>query len=162
MTTINLNLACIEAIDISPARIAIERAIPNLSENPIRFEILFPRDPNDPRELSEVPEIRLWFIRLDAAYPWLPYILDWKEGELTRYAAMLIPHSFSKTAGIEFNPEALQIFVMQKIFVIQSWLRQNALKQNPLEEGNDQNWAKLQQMSQALGYEIDSSFFKLL
>jgi hypothetical protein len=150
--TINLNLACIEAIDISPARIAIERALPKIGEDPIRFEILFPRDPQDPRELSEVSEIRLWFIRLDAAYPWLPYVLDWKEGELTRYAAMLVPHSFSKAKGIEFNPEALQIFVMQKVFVIHTWLQKR--------EGN--NWNKLQQMSQALGYEMDSSFFELL
>jgi hypothetical protein len=150
--TINLNTACIEAIDISPARIAIERAMPQIRENPIRFEILFPRSPEDPRELSEVAEIRLWFIRLDATYPWLPYVLDWKGGELTRYAAMLIPHSFTKTAGIEFNPEALQIFVMQKIFLIHGWLKQNG--------SND--WTKLHQMSQALGYEIDQDFFQLL
>jgi hypothetical protein len=156
MVTINLNSACIQAIDISPARIAIERALPKIGSeigsDPIRFEILFPRDSQDPRELSEVPEIRLWFIRLDIAYPWLPYVLDWKGGELTRYAAMLIPHSFSKAEGIEFNPEALQIFVMQKVFVIHSWLQKREAH----------NWNKLQQMSQALGYEIDSSFFDLL
>jgi len=155
MTTINLNSACIQAIDISPARIAIERALPTISEDPIRFEILFPREPEDPRELSEVPEIRLWFIRLDIDYPWLPYVLDWKGGELTRYAAMLVPHSFSKAEGIEFNPEALQIFVMQKVFVIHSWLKQH-------DQNRTNNWSKLQQMSQALGYEIDKSFFELI
>lgn len=155
MTTINLNSACIQAIDISPARIAIERALPTISEDPIRFEILFPREPEDPRELSEVPEIRLWFIRLDIDYPWLPYVLDWKGGELTRYAAMLVPHSFSKAEGIEFNPEALQIFVMQKVFVIHSWLKQD-------DQNRTNNWSKLQQMSQALGYEIDKSFFELI
>jgi hypothetical protein len=46
----------------------------------------------DPRELSEFPDIRLWFLRLDATYPWLPVLLDWRAGELARYAAMLVPH----------------------------------------------------------------------
>lgn len=49
-------------------------------------------DPRDPRELSEFPDIRLWFVRLDATYPWLPVLLDWRAGELARYAAMLVPH----------------------------------------------------------------------
>lgn len=49
-------------------------------------------DPLDPRELSELPDIRLWFVRLDAAYPWLPIVVDWRAGELVRYAAMLVPH----------------------------------------------------------------------
>lgn len=49
-------------------------------------------DPLDPRELSELPDIRLWFVRLDAAYPWLPIVVDWRAGELSRYAAMLVPH----------------------------------------------------------------------
>ncbi len=49
-------------------------------------------DPLDPRELSEYPDIRLWFVRLDAAYPWLPIVLDWRAGELSRYVAMLVPH----------------------------------------------------------------------
>lgn len=49
-------------------------------------------DPFDPRELSELPDIRLWFVRLDAAYPWLPIVVDWRAGELSRYAAMLVPH----------------------------------------------------------------------
>lgn len=31
-------------------------------------------------------------MRLDAAYPWLPVLLDWRAGELARYAAMLVPH----------------------------------------------------------------------
>jgi hypothetical protein len=148
-TTIHLNTACIEAIDITPARIAIAKALPQISEAQLRFEILFPRALDDPRELSE---IRLWFVRLDAAYPWLPYVLDWQNGELTRYAAMLVPHQFTKVEGIEFNPEALQIFVMQKIFVLHAWLSDRGVT----------NWTKLQQMSQTLGYEIAKEFFELL
>ncbi|CAI5494545.1 unnamed protein product [Closterium sp. Naga37s-1] len=57
------------------------------------FTIKYERDdPIDPRELSELPDVRLWFVRLDAAYPWLPAVLDWRAGELGRYAAMLVPH----------------------------------------------------------------------
>lgn len=62
-------------------------------ERTIGFTINYIReDPNDIRELSEIPDIRLWFLRLDAAYPWLPVVLDWRAGELARYAAMLVPH----------------------------------------------------------------------
>ncbi|MEM7762102.1 MAG: CRR6 family NdhI maturation factor, partial [Cyanobacteria bacterium P01_A01_bin.40] len=86
-------------------------------EQQLQFALNFQRDQTDPRELSEIPEIRLWFVRLDAAYPWLPFLLDWKAGELPRYAAMLVPHQFNRNEGIMFNPEALEIFVMNKIFV---------------------------------------------
>lgn len=62
-------------------------------ERTIGFTINYTReDPRDPRELSEFPDIRLWFVRLDAAYPWIPVLLDWRAGELARYAAMLVPH----------------------------------------------------------------------
>lgn len=62
-------------------------------ERTIGFTINYTReDPHDPRELSELPNIRLWFVRLDAIYPWLPVVLDWRAGELARYAAMLVPH----------------------------------------------------------------------
>ncbi|CAL5322736.1 unnamed protein product [Camellia sinensis] len=62
-------------------------------DHTIGFTINYKReDEYDLRELSEIPEIRLWFVRLDAAYPWLPVLLDWRVGELARYAAMLVPH----------------------------------------------------------------------
>lgn len=62
-------------------------------ERTIGFTINYKReDPRDPREMSELPDVRLWFLRLDASYPWLPVLLDWRAGELARYAAMLVPH----------------------------------------------------------------------
>ncbi len=118
----------------------------------LAFDIDFPRDPTDPRELSEIPEVRLWFIRLDAHYPWLPLMLDWEAGELGRYAAMLVPHQFSPKDGIRYNPEALEIFVMNKIFVITQWLRQQGIAQ----------FTRLKFMTQMLGYEIDDGLFELL
>lgn len=118
----------------------------------LKFEIDFPRDPADPRELSEIPEVRLWFIRLDAHYPWLPFFLDWESGELARYAAMLVPHQFSPKDGIRYNPEALEIFVMNKIFVIAHWLQGQGITQ----------FTRLKFMTQMLGYEIDDGLFELL
>ncbi|MCU0566109.1 MAG: CRR6 family NdhI maturation factor [Oculatellaceae cyanobacterium Prado106] len=121
-------------------------------QDPIRFQINYPREDGDPRELSEIPEVRLWFVRLDAQYPWLPYLLDWEAGELARYAAMLIPHQFSPTEGIQFNPEALEIFVMGKVFVLTTWLQQQGINSR----------TRLKFMTQMLGYELEDGFFDLI
>ncbi|XGB41618.1 MAG: CRR6 family NdhI maturation factor [Nodosilinea sp. LVE1205-7] len=118
----------------------------------LRFAIDLDRDPTDPRELSELPEVRLWFIRLDGRYPWLPLVLDWETGELARYVAMLVPHQFSPTEGIRYNPEALEIFIMNKIFVITAWLEQQGINSN----------SKVKFMAKTLGYEIDDGLFALL
>ncbi len=105
----------INNLDLSPALKVIESILPKESiisqEQQLRFDIDYPRQDNDPREISEIPEIRLWFVRLDAQYPWLPFLLDWKSGELGRYTAMLVPHEFHKKEGIQYNPEALEIFL---------------------------------------------------
>jgi hypothetical protein len=116
------------------------------------FEIDFPREASDPRELSEIPEVRLWFIRLDTRYPWLPLYLDWESGELSRYSAMLVPHQFSPIDGIRYNPEALEIFVMGKVFVLEAWLKQQEIKGR----------SRLKFMTQMLGYELDDALFNLL
>ncbi|CAI5507943.1 unnamed protein product [Closterium sp. Naga37s-1] len=72
------------------------------------FTIKYERDdPIDPRELSELPDVRLWFVRLDAAYPWLPAVLDWRAGELGRYAAMLVPHQCSSSNTIQCRCDGL-------------------------------------------------------
>ncbi|MEL6500330.1 MAG: CRR6 family NdhI maturation factor, partial [Cyanobacteria bacterium J06623_1] len=111
-------------------------------EQQLRFAIEFAREESDPRELSEIPEIRLWYVRLDATYPWLPFLLDWKSGELARYTAMLVPHQFNRTEGIMFNPEALEIFVMDKVFTLDGWLMQQGI------DGR----SRLKFMTQMLGY----------
>ncbi|MEM6867231.1 MAG: CRR6 family NdhI maturation factor [Cyanobacteria bacterium P01_C01_bin.121] len=116
------------------------------------FDIDFPREASDPRELSEIPEVRLWFIRLNAKYPWLPLYLDWESGELSRYTAMLVPHQFSNLDGIRYNPEALEIFVMDKVFTLNAWLTQQGI------DGR----SRLKFMTQMLGYELDDALFDLL
>ncbi|MFE4104842.1 CRR6 family NdhI maturation factor [Almyronema epifaneia] len=155
-TAIALDQASLNTLDLTPAQTVLDPLLSDL--DPVhqainlRFEIHYPRDPSDPRELSEIPEVRLWFIRLDTIYPWLPLILDWEAGELGRYAAMLVPHQFSPREGIRYNPEALEIFVMQKIFVITRWLKEQGI------EGH----TRLKFMTQMLGYELDDAFFEFV
>jgi hypothetical protein len=151
-----VNKNSIDALDLFEVDRAIEKIIQerkiNQYEQQLQLQIDYARDRDDPRELSEIPEIRLWFVRLDAKYPWLPFLLDWKTGELARYTAMLVPHQFSRSEGIQYNPEALEIFVMQKIFVLYDWLEQNQIP----------NQFRLKSMAQIFGYEIDDSFFQNL
>lgn len=121
-------------------------------EQQLQFVIDFQRGDDDPRELSEIPEIRLWFVRLDTVYPWLPFLLDWKAGELARYGAMLVPHQFNRSEGIIFNPEALEIFVMNKIFVLSDWLKEQGIPER----------SRLNSMAQLFGYELDDAFFDMI
>lgn len=153
---IALNSDSINNLDLSPAQTVIEKLLQEGAlaayEQQLYFEFDYPREPDDPRELSEIPEVRLWFIRLDSRYPWLPFLLDWKAGEFTRYTAMLVPHQFNRTQGIQYNPEALEIFVMQKVFVLMDWLKQQNIPAQ----------SRLKSMAQMLGYELDDGFFDLI
>ena len=153
---IAINTDSINNLDLSSALTAIEQLPQDKAiaeyEQKLKFAIDYAREETDPRELSEIPEIRLWFVRLDAVYPWLPFLLDWKGGELALYAAMLVPHQFSRSEGIIFNPEALEIFVMQKIFVLADWLKQKDMTGK----------SRLQSMAKIFGYDIDDSFFDLI
>ncbi|MEB3280525.1 MAG: CRR6 family NdhI maturation factor [Lyngbya sp.] len=154
--TIELNRECLHQLDLSPAETTIEKLLAEgtiaACEQQIRFQIDYPRDPQDPRELSEVPEIRLWFVRLDARYPWLPFLLDPKAGELARYVAMLVPHQFHRTEGIQYNPEALEIFLMHKIFILADWLAEQKIT----------SISRLKSLSQMLGYDLDEGLFELI
>lgn len=143
-------------LDLSPVTKVVEEwlATGNITsqEQQLSLEITFPREPEDPRELSEIPEIRLWYIRLDAFYPWISFLLDWKGGEFARYTAMLVPHEFNRTEGIKYNPEALEIFVMHKVFSLHSWLGTQGISSK----------ARIQSMAKMLGYELDDDFFSLV
>ncbi len=151
---IALNNELINNLDLSPASVAIEQLLQDgvaSHEQQLRFDINYDLEPGDPRELSEIPEVRLWFVRLDAKYPWLPFLLDWKAGEFARYAAMLVPHQFSSQEGIQYNPEALEIFLMHKIFVLSDWFKQQGIP----------SLSRLKSMAQMLGYELDDAFFEI-
>ncbi|MEL4895620.1 CRR6 family NdhI maturation factor [Crocosphaera sp. Alani8] len=151
--TITVQLNHITALDVTFVKDMVdpllkENAIASL-EQTLSFDIQYPREYGDPRELSEIPEIRLWFVRLDTIYPWFPFLLDAKKGELSRYAAMLVPHQFNRVEGIQYNPEALEIFVMNKLFVLSDWLQQQGIYSQ----------FRLKSMAQLFGYDIDDSFF---
>nr|XP_043628720.1 protein CHLORORESPIRATORY REDUCTION 6, chloroplastic [Erigeron canadensis] len=120
----------------------------------IGFTVNYEReDEHDPRELSEFPDIRLWFVRLDATYPWLPVLLDWRAGELARYAAMLVPHQMSMRMGVVFNPEALELFIMKKVFITYSWLKENDIPKPRL---------KVKDMARMLGFGIGDELFDMI
>ncbi|XP_071729583.1 protein CHLORORESPIRATORY REDUCTION 6, chloroplastic [Rutidosis leptorrhynchoides] len=120
----------------------------------IGFTVNYEReDEHDPRELSEFPDIRLWFVRLDATYPWLPVLLDWRAGELARYAAMLVPHQMSMRMGVVFNPEALELFTMNKVFVTYTWLKDNNIPKPRL---------KVKDMARMLGFGIGDELFDMI
>ncbi len=154
--TIALTQTTLESLDLQPALNVLtplgEGQDLLTHEQQLTFTIDYPRDPLDPRELSEIPEVRLWFLRLDARYPWLPLLLDWKAGELARYTAMLVPHQFHPTDGILYNPEALEIFVMQKIFTLSDWFQRQGVS----------GTHRLKHMTKLLGYELDDGLFALL
>ncbi len=155
MTTLRISERALLSLDLSEIVAPIERwsiANPQQFDLDLKFAIDYTLDLEDPRELSEIPEIRLWFIRADARYPYLPLLLDWQAGELARYVAMLVPHQFSRKDGIGYNPEALEIWVMQRVFLLTDWMQQHKIVDR----------TRLKFMTQMLGYELDDALFELL
>lgn len=153
---LTLNTQAINYLDLAVVKDEVESLIKEQKlldyEQQLQFIIEYQREADDPRELSEIPEIRLWYARLDSVYPWIPFLLDWKAGELARYTAMLVPHQFNRTEGIIFNPEALELFVMNKIFVLSDWLQNHKIPER----------SRLKSMAKLFGYELDDSFFEMI
>ena len=118
----------------------------------LQLQLEWPRSADDPRELSEIPEVRLWALRADAAYPWLPLLLDRASGELTRHVAMLLPHGFSRSEGIRFAPDSLELWMTHRLFQLDGWARSQGLN---CRQG-------LGQMAAVLGLELDPGFWDAL
>lgn len=155
MTNSIISNNAILSLDLTPIATILDRWLATTDrqlELDLKFTIDYTRDPDDPRELSEIPEVRLWFIRVDSRYPYLPLLLDWQAGELARYVAMLVPHQFSRKEGIQYNPEALEIWVMQRVFSLTDWLQHQGIADR----------TRLKFMTQMLGYELDDGLFELL
>uniref|UniRef100_A0A0F7H0M3 Chlororespiratory reduction 6 n=1 Tax=Geranium phaeum TaxID=379952 RepID=A0A0F7H0M3_9ROSI len=155
-----INNDVIRRLDLSPFHSSTGMASPlsvepkDFLERTIGFTINYTKeDQYDMRELSEFPDIRLWFVRLDSTYPWLPVLLDWRAGELARYAAMLVPHQMSARMGVVFNPEGLELFVMKKVFVVYSWLKEQNVPKPRL---------KTCDMARMLGFGIGDELFDLV
>ncbi len=155
MTTVSIDNQALLNLDLSPIAASIEQWLltqPKQFDLELQIAIDYPQEPADPRELSEIPEVRLWFLRLDARHPYIPLILNWQAGELAKYVAMLVPHQFSRKDGIQYNPEALEIWVMHRIFLLTDWLNHQQVEDR----------SRLKFMTQMLGYELDDGLFELL
>ena len=151
LETVTIPAAAIRDLDLSPlaAWAALDPA--TLLESGPRLELHYswPRGDDDPRELSEITEPRLWTIRADAQHPWLPLVLERGSGQLTRHVAMLLPHGFSRAEGIRFAPDALELWLTHRLYVLDHWSRSRGV--------NCRN--SLGQMAAVLGLELDPSFW---
>jgi hypothetical protein len=149
-----ISAAEIKALDLRPlARWAELDPESRLRAGPrLELQIHWPRADDDPRELSEIPEVRLWSLRADARYPWLPLVLERSSGQLSRHVAMLLPHGFSRSEGLRFAPEALELWITHRLYLLDDWSRGHGLncRQN------------LSQMAAVLGLEVDAAFWESL
>jgi len=118
----------------------------------LQMQFDWPRPAEDPREASEIPELRLWSLRADATCPWLPLVLERSSGQLARHVAMLLPHGFTRSEGLRFAPEALELWITHRLFWLDGWTQSQGLncRQN------------LAQMAAVLGYEVDPGFWQHL
>jgi hypothetical protein len=115
----------------------------------LELAIHWPRAADDPRELSEIPEVRLWSLRADALHPWLPLLLERSTGQLTRHVAMLLPHGFQRTEGIRFAPESLELWISHRLFLLDGWSRAAGLDCR----------GSLSALAAVLGFELDPGFW---
>ena len=155
MHSILINAIAIRRLDLSPLRILRERSLKELLQDGTSMELKFewPRETDDPRELSECPEPRLWAIRSDANFPFLPMLLEKENGTLIRHIAMLVPHTFNKSEGLKFDSQALEIWITHRFMHLDDLYGDifgKKLRDN------------LSQLSTSLGYEINNSFWNLL
>jgi hypothetical protein len=131
---------------LAPAELLARAADP---ARQLLLQFSWPRPAEDPRELSEIAELRLWSLRADAAHPWLPLVLERSSGQLTRHVAMLLPHGFQGREGIRFPPEALELWLTHRLFVLDDWAAGHGLNCRQ----------SLGQMAAMLGLELDPGFW---
>ncbi|MFZ4804594.1 MAG: CRR6 family NdhI maturation factor [Synechococcus lacustris] len=150
-TCIAVGAAQLRQLDLTPLAPLAALPIGQLlaQEDKIQLSLDWPRDEADPRELSEIPECRLWSLRADAQHPWLPLLLERSSGQLSRHVAMLVPHSFSRTEGIRFDADALSLWISHRLFLLDHWGQQHQI---PLR-------GRLGQMAAVLGFELDPAFW---
>ncbi|MBW4531970.1 MAG: CRR6 family NdhI maturation factor [Aphanothece saxicola GSE-SYN-MK-01-06B] len=144
----------VRGLDLSPltALASLAPAALLTAASGLQIDFVWPRDAEDPRELSEIPELRLWSLRADALHPWLPLVLERSGGQLTRHVAMLLPHGFSPTEGIRFAPESLELWITQRLFLLDHWAAAGGIECR----------ANLGQMAAVLGYELDPGFWSVI
>lgn len=155
MDPVQINAAMIRQLDLSPLQVWSHRPLGELLEEGPVLELSFdwPREANDPRELAECPEPRLWALRADARFPWLPLLLERDRGSLIRHVAMVVPHDFSRCEGLRFDPQALELWITHRLMLLDDLCTATLGRSM---RGN------LTQMAASLGYELDDNFWTLL
>ena len=151
---VTVTAAQIQGLDLAPlaplAALPLAELLPLAGQ--LELQLHWPTAAEDPRELSEIPEVRLWCLRADAELPWLPLLLERSSGALARHVAMLLPHRFSRTEGLQFAPDSLELWISHRLFQLDALARGAGLE---CRQG-------LAQMAAVLGYELDPSFWALL
>ena len=149
-----IDAVAIQTLDLKALNPWMERPLTDLLSAGAGLELQYnwPRDADDPRELSECPEPRLWALKADAVHPWLPLVLERSGGSLIQHVAMVVPHDFSQSEGIRFDPQALELWITHR-FMLLDHLGEH-LPQS--QRGN------LLQMAATIGYEVDAAFWSLL
>ena len=155
MDPVLINSDVIKTLDLRPLSPWTDAPLETtLSSGPVlELQFDWPRDANDPRELAECPEPRFWALRADARCPWLPLILERDNGSLIRHVAMVVPHSFSRTEGLRFDPQALELWITHRMMLLDD------LSATKLGRSMRNN---LSQVAASLGYELDHRFWDLL
>lgn len=151
---VSISPAQIQTLDLGPLESWAALPPASLLQAGARLELQlhWPRADDDPRELSEVPEVRLWSLRADARHPWLPLVLERTSGQLSRHVAMVLPHGFSRSEGLRFAPESLELWLTHRLFLLDDWARGNGLNCRQT----------LTQMAAVLGLEVDTAFWDSL
>ncbi|MEB3265894.1 MAG: CRR6 family NdhI maturation factor [Cyanobacteriota bacterium] len=146
-----ISAAAIRGLDLTPLAPLAGRSPQHLVALGacLSLEFDWPLASDDPRERSEIAELRLWSLRADALCPWLPLLLDRSNGQLARHVAMLLPHGFSRTEGLRFAPESLELWITHRLFLLDAWAQADGLN---LRQG-------LGQMAAVLGFELDPAFW---
>jgi len=144
----------VRQLDLSVLKPWLELAPAELLARTDQLSLSFdwPQAPEDPRELSEIAELRLWSLRADAHYPWMPLLLERSSGQLCRHVAMQLPHSFSRSEGIRFAPASLELWITHRLFGLEAWGRSQGIACR----------GQLTAMATVLGYELDPHFWTAL
>ena len=144
----------VRQLDLSVLKPWLELAPAELLARSDQLSLSFdwPQAPEDPRELSEIAELRLWSLRADAHYPWMPLLLERSSGQLCRHVAMQLPHSFSRSEGIRFAPASLELWITHRLFGLEAWGRSQGIACR----------GQLTAMATVLGYDLDPHFWTAL
>lgn len=151
---IHLDRQAVERLDLRPMAPLWRRSAAELLalEGQVALAIAWDRPLEDPRELSEIPEVRLWHLHVDQHCPWLPLLLERDTGQLSRYVAMVVPHGFHASEGIRFHPEALELWITARLMVLDRWRHNHGLSGR----------RRLEQMASVLGFVLDRSFWTMI